>query len=108
MHGYKNIPKPPGHTHADGDALPAGEVEFEGHATHALAALAACATLYLFPAHATQPALPRVSLYEPAGHATQRPASQVYPGMQRQPATAVVPTTELEYSGHGVHMSSVP
>jgi hypothetical protein len=54
-------------------------------------------------------ALPVEALYSPAAHAAHSPPSDpMYPALQRQSASAVLPAGEAENAGHAVARSRAP
>jgi hypothetical protein len=54
--------------------------------------------------HFVQSPLPVTFLYVPAGHAAHASIKPpVYPALQVQASTVVLPLGEVEFAGHGVH-----
>lgn len=67
VHATPSAPVYPGlHEHAVTDPLPAGEVEFVGHATHVLASTAAGSLEYVSAAHLVHVVEPATLEYDPA------------------------------------------
>ena len=91
------------------DALPGGEVEFDGQAMHVELAEAPTAVEYVPAPQSVQATDPADVLYFPATHDAHGPPpfGPVDPMLQVQLVKAALPAGELELDGQTVHDASV-
>jgi hypothetical protein len=89
------------------DALPAGEVEFDGQAMHVELPEAPTAVEYVPAPQSVQATDPVDDLYFPATHAAHgTPIGPIDPALQVQLVKAALPVGEVELVGQAVHDAS--
>jgi hypothetical protein len=89
-----------GSQQSENTVLPFGDVNPAGHEVHDGAPLSE----YVFSGHVTHVALPDAFLNLPASHAAHGPPfGPVYPGLQEQDVTIMLPADEFEFAGQLVH-----
>ena len=89
-----------GSQQSESTVLPAGDVNPTAHAVHTETPLAE----YVFAAHTSHAAVPDAFLNLPASHAGHGPPfGPVYPTLQEQDVTIMLPADEFEFAGHNVH-----
>jgi hypothetical protein len=89
-----------GSQQSENNVLPFGDVNPSGHDVQDEAPLSE----YVFSGHVTHVAVPDAFLNFPASHAGHGPPfGPVYPGLQEQWLTLVLPTDEFEFAGQLVH-----
>jgi hypothetical protein len=89
-----------GSQQSENTVLPFGDVNPTGHDVQDEAPLSE----YVFSRHVTHVAVPDAFLNFPASHAGHGPPfGPVYPGLQEQWLTLVLPTDEFEFAGQLVH-----
>ena len=104
--------KPAGHLHSCRPELPMGDCEFSGHCRQVSGDAAASVCEYVPASHVSQGAVPWDSLYFPALQATHVCpfAGLVYPALQMQSVSCVLPGCESVFSGqsssHGADPAS--
>ena len=90
-----------GSQQSENTGLPAGDVNPAGHDMQDDAPLSE----YVFAGHTSHAAGPDAFLNFPASHATHGPPfGPVYPGLQEQDVTIMLPADEFEFAGQVVHV----
>ena len=92
-------------THADAPALPVGEEELAGHASHVVLAVAPSAAEYLPASQSMHVSMPAPALNLPAAQSTHaQPSGPVEPALQMHADAAALSAGEKELAGHASHV----
>ena len=90
------------HWQSDTESLPAGELEFSGHAVQVLSLVCAVDAEYLPAAQAVHAAEPESVLYVPAAQAVHDEPK--YPALHWQSDAESLPGPDMEFDGHVVQV----